>query len=190
MKAEHLLLEFISTLTHSTGVNKMHSRVRLSCIDLLRSSDTYMRIVNYTTLVQIMGCRRTGDKPLCEPMVVYCQLYHNEHISMKYYLKCKSFYSGKWKWKCRLPKWRPSCLGLNMLRDTILQCFNVKEQINLLMPSDAIWRWRSWSTLVQVMACCLTVPSHYLNQCWLTISKVLWHSSDDFIIRRFEDTNQ
>ena len=53
-----------------------------------------------------------------------------------------------------------------------------------LGPSDAIWCWRSWSTLVQVMACYLTAPSHYLNQCWLTISKVLWHSS-----RRFEDTN-
>ena len=57
-------------------------------------------------------------------------------------------------------------------------------------PSDTIWHWRSWSTLVQVMACCLTAPSHYLNQCWLIISKVLWHSSEDIIIRRFEDTNQ
>ena len=27
------------------------------------------------------------------------------------------------------------------------------------------------------MACCLTAPSHYLNQCWLTISKVQWHLS-------------
>ena len=61
---------------------------------------------------------------------------------------------------------------------------------NSLGPSDAIWRWRPWSTLVQVMACCLTAPSHYLNQCWLIISKVLWHSSKDIIIRRFEDTNQ
>ena len=26
----------------------------------------------------------------------------------------------------------------------------------------------SGSTLVQVMACCLTAPSHYLNQCWLS----------------------
>ena len=25
-----------------------------------------------------------------------------------------------------------------------------------------------WSTLVQVTAWCLTAPSHYLNQCWLT----------------------
>ena len=45
-------------------------------------------------------------------------------------------------------------------------------------------------TLVQAMACCLTATSHCLNQCWLIISKVLWHSSDDIAIRRFEDTNQ
>ena len=25
------------------------------------------------------------------------------------------------------------------------------------------------------MACCLTAPSHYLNQCWLLISEVQWH---------------
>ena len=25
---------------------------------------------------------------------------------------------------------------------------------------------KSWSTRVQVMACCLMAPSHYLNQCW------------------------
>ena len=47
--------------------------------------------------------------------------------------------------------------------------------VNSLGPSDAIWRWRSWSTLVQVMACCLTAPSHYLNQCWLIISEAQWH---------------
>ena len=27
------------------------------------------------------------------------------------------------------------------------------------------------------MACCLTAPSHYLNQCWLIINKVEWHPS-------------
>ena len=50
--------------------------------------------------------------------------------------------------------------------------------LNSLGPSDAIWHWRSWSTLVQVMACCLTAPSHYLNQCWLIITKVQWCSSE------------
>ena len=28
------------------------------------------------------------------------------------------------------------------------------------------------------MACCLTAPSHYPNQCWLIISKIQWHSSE------------
>ena len=49
--------------------------------------------------------------------------------------------------------------------------------VNSLGPSGAIWRQRSGSTLAQVTACCLTAPSHYLNQCWLIISKVEWHSS-------------
>ena len=49
--------------------------------------------------------------------------------------------------------------------------------INSSWPSDAIWWHRSGSTLVQVMACCLTAPSHYLNQCWV-VSKVQWHSFD------------
>ena len=69
-------------------------------------------------------------------------------------------------------------------------CVTRSQWVNSLGPSDAILRWKSWSTLVQVMASCLTAPSHYLNQCWLIISKVMWHSSEDIIIRRFEDTNQ
>ena len=40
-----------------------------------------------------------------------------------------------------------------------------------LWPSDVIWRYRTGSTLAQVMACCLTAPSHYLNQCWLSSVK-------------------
>ena len=47
---------------------------------------------------------------------------------------------------------------------------------NSMWPGDTIWRRRSGSTLVQVMACCLTAPSHYLNQCWLIINEVQWQS--------------
>ena len=50
--------------------------------------------------------------------------------------------------------------------------------INPLWRIDVIWRHRSGSTLAQVMAWCLTAPSHYLNQCWLLIIEVLWHSSE------------
>ena len=47
--------------------------------------------------------------------------------------------------------------------------------INSLWPSDTIWRHRAGSTLIQVIACCLTASSNYLHQCWLIISKVYWH---------------
>ena len=50
------------------------------------------------------------------------------------------------------------------------------QWVNSLRPSDAIWWHRSGSTLARVMACCLTAPSHYLNQCWLIISKIQLHS--------------
>ena len=62
-------------------------------------------------------------------------------------------------------------------------CVILPQWVNSLWPSDAIWRQRSGSTLAQVIACCLTAPSHYLNQCWLIISKVWWHSSDGNITR-------
>ena len=48
----------------------------------------------------------------------------------------------------------------------------------LIVAGDAMWRQGSRSTLVQVMACCLTAPSHYLSQCWLIISEAQWQSPD------------
>ena len=42
---------------------------------------------------------------------------------------------------------------------------------------DAILRCRYGSASVQVISCCLTAPSYYLNQRCLTISKVRWHLS-------------
>ena len=53
------------------------------------------------------------------------------------------------------------------------------RMINSLRPSDTICGHRAGSTLAQVMACCLTAPSHYLNQYWLiVIPKIFWHSCD------------
>ena len=53
---------------------------------------------------------------------------------------------------------------------------SITSTVNSLWPSDAIWCHRTWATLIQVMAWCLTAPSHYLNQCWLIINEVLRHS--------------
>ena len=36
-------------------------------------------------------------------------------------------------------------------------------RVNLLWPSHATRRQKSWSTLVYVMACCRTAPSHHLT---------------------------
>ena len=53
------------------------------------------------------------------------------------------------------------------------------QYVNSLWPSsDVIWWQGSEPTLVQVMVCCLTAWSHYLNQCWLPINEVLWHSPE------------
>ena len=61
-------------------------------------------------------------------------------------------------------------LGLMDVRSSKLS--KLGGSFNSLRPSDAIWRHTSGSTLAQVMACCLTAPSHYLNQCWLIIRQV------------------
>ena len=47
--------------------------------------------------------------------------------------------------------------------------------VKSLAPGEAIWRRRNWSTLVEVMACCLTATSHFRNICWLTINEIPWH---------------
>ena len=61
------------------------------------------------SLVQVMACSLLGTKPLPQPMLAYCQL-----DSWKYIFQWnmnQNFYSRKWNWKCRLPKWRPFCPG-------------------------------------------------------------------------------
>ena len=52
---------------------------------------------------------------------------------------------------------------------------------NALPCGDIIWK-RTLPILVQVMAYCQTVPSHYLELCWLLISEILWHLSQSIIL--------
>ena len=48
--------------------------------------------------------------------------------------------------------------------DILFDIFNIKlVSVNSLWPSDAIRRQETESALAQVMACCLTASSHYLN---------------------------
>ena len=57
-------------------------------------------------------------------------------------------------------------------------CMFYTRFLSLRPICDVMGRYRFGSTLAQVMACCLTAPSHYLNQCWLIISAVLWRSPE------------
>ena len=58
---------------------------------------------------------------------------------------------------------------------------------NSLWPSYAI-RWHeSRSTVAQVMACCLTAPSHYQTQRWLIISEIFWHSPEGNLTLNAQD---
>ena len=54
---------------------------------------------------------------------------------------------------------------------------------------DATWQHRPGSTLAQIMACCLTSPSHYLNQCWLFVKGFVWHSAESNFIQHAHALN-
>ena len=47
--------------------------------------------------------------------------------------------------------------------------------LNPLRPNDAILWNRYWTTLAQVVACCLTAPSHFMDQWWLITTGIPWH---------------
>ena len=54
-----------------------------------------------------------------------------------------------------------------------LQTIQTSHQLWLI---DTIWYHTFRSTLAQVMHWCLMASIHYLNQSWLTIQCLLWHS--------------
>ena len=67
-------------------------------IKSLRLSDADIRHWTRSSLVHVMVCCLFGAKPLPEPMMTYGQLATYEKSSVNF-----------------LSKWRPSCLGLNVL---------------------------------------------------------------------------
>ena len=119
-------------------------------------------------------------------------------------IKIQTFSFKKIHLKMSSTKWRPFCLSLNELTESdftenvpditpykVIATYTFEntgtsprgQWVNSLWPSDAIWRQRSGWTLVQLMACCLTAPSHYLKHCWLIISKVQWYPSESNFTR-------
>ena len=85
-----------------------------------------------------------------------------------------------------------SCF-LQVSQFTLFQ-FSVRcDASNVLISlwySHAIWRHRSGSTLVQVMASYLMASNHYLNHYWLINNEVHWHLSEGYFTETFLDSTQ
>ena len=71
----------------------------------------------------------------------------------------------------------------------IITVFYETDKAWTVWHSDTMWRFKSRSTLVQVMACELMAPSHYLNQWLFIIGKVQWHSCEGNFGRITSATN-
>ena len=71
------------------------------------------------------------------------------------------------------------------IRNLHIENYLKDHSVKSLWPHEAIWRHRSGSKLARLTARCMMPPSLCLNQCWLTISMVWWHSLEGIIIRRY-----
>ena len=154
---DQLMFGWFRSLSHYFTL-KDHQTYIYSDINSSPPSAAYMGWWIGLALVQIMACRLFGAKPLSKPILGHCQLDPMEQTSVKFFIKNTKLFIHK-----------------NAYENMVYQMVTIlsrRRWVNSLWPSDAIWRQRSGSTLAQVMACCLTAPSHYLNQCWLIISEV------------------
>ena len=94
---------------------------------------------------------------------------------------CRSHRKSKsWK-KLNITPWWWANAFQEILSEPIL---NGLVCVFSLGPSDTKWSHRSEWILAHVMACCLTTPSHYMDQCWLIITQVQCHSSEENILKR------
>ena len=97
----------------------------------------------------------------------------------QFHRKCSRYQSFKHVWKLQSHLlWGPRCdmAFIEPMHRNKPNITSYGDLLNSLGPGDTIWWHKSGSTLARVMACCLTAPSHYLNQCWLIISEVQRHS--------------
>ena len=66
--------------------------------------------------------------------------------------------------------------GHHLDQSSLNQVTDVYMNVNSLWSKVAMRRHRAGSTLVQILAYCLTASNHYPHQCWLTMSEVQWQS--------------
>ena len=119
-----------------------------------------------------------STEPICQP---YCSLQNKIWNLPVWSTILPKFIYGK---EGKLARWA-QVLPVRVHGPSLILKTDIVQLISheLMRCSDAIWPLRSWSTLAQVIAWCLTAPSHYLNQYWLVITEVEWHSSESNFTR-------
>ena len=103
------------------------------------------------------------DKSTLVQVMAWCRQAKSHYLSQWWPRSMSPYGITRSQWGKDLSLMVPYIVGAEVWR-----CYGV----NSLWPSDTIWQQRSGLPLAHVMACCLTAPSHYLNQCWLIISEV------------------
>ena len=116
----------------------------------------------WSSLIQVIACHLVDSKPLCKSILIYCELKRlGTNFSEIFMQKTKIFFLE-------------NAFGYVICKMAAILFWPHCD--NSLRLSDIIWQHRSGSTSAQVMACCLMAPSHYLNQCWLTVfTKIIGH---------------
>ena len=159
-----LICEFLKVSVQATILQKEFENYRYAfkiaatssrghCVNSLWPSDAIWWHGSRSTLAQVMACCLTGpNHHVAQCWLLICEFLK---VSVQATILQKEFKNYWYTFKIAATSSRGHC-------------------VNSLWPSGAIWRHGTRSTSAQVMACCLTAPSHYLNQCWLIISKVLW----------------
>ena len=98
---------------------------------------------------------------LVPPRMLYCPVKRNKANHDGDFMVCSENICKPAVLCCRILL----CHMLSMLSGLRWYIYRYSNSLRL---NDAIWRHRSWSTFALLMACCLTAPSYYLNQCWLS----------------------
>ena len=153
------------------------SSEHVSYVCILNASCCGLPLVNFTNIIQgyLTGSRKIVYLIQCQRCNPNCNQVRANIMTATKQRHAKTIWILYWMYYTTL----------TVTCDLILLTSNVPWYImfNTMWPSDAIWWHRSVSIVVQLMACCLMPPSHYLNQCWLTVNKVMWHLSESNFIR-------
>ena len=133
----------------------------------------------------------------CQRYFSPCETISSKHVRIKrvFHTTSNTLQWGRcWNINSELLRYHPYCVDiysdyvsrLKIIKSNFLvYIHNVRwyplrssKIFNPVWINDTIKIYRSGSTMAQKMTCCMTAPSHYLNQRLLITKGVLWYQSE------------